>query len=56
MSAEDLDNLISYEQLEDIEDDFEDVELELREYRLCAASCDVPCATYQSGWREERLA
>ena len=32
MSAEDLDNPISYEQLEDLEDDFEQVELELREY------------------------
>lgn len=30
MSAADLDNPISYHQLEDIEDDFEDVELELR--------------------------
>jgi hypothetical protein len=31
MSAEQLDNPISYEQLEDLEDDFEEVELELRE-------------------------
>lgn len=29
MSAEQLDNPVAYEQLEDLEDDFEDVELEL---------------------------
>ncbi len=30
MSAKDLDISVSYEQLEDLEEDFEDVELELR--------------------------
>lgn len=30
MSAENLDTPISYEQLEDLEDDFEEVETELR--------------------------
>lgn len=32
MSAELLDTPISYEQLDDIEDDFEEVELELRKF------------------------
>jgi hypothetical protein len=35
MSAENIDNPISYEQLEDLEDDFEQVELELRKFYLC---------------------
>ena len=32
MSAEDLDNSVAYEQLDDLEDDFEEVELELRKF------------------------
>lgn len=38
MSAENIDNPISYEQLEDLEDDFEQVELELRKFYLCYCS------------------
>lgn len=34
MSAENIDNPISYEILEDLEDDFEEVELELRKSPL----------------------
>lgn len=38
MTAEMLDTPISYEQLEDLEDDFEEVELELRKSSLSPRS------------------
>lgn len=41
MSAENIDNPISYEQLEDLEDDFEQVELELRKLCLCYHSAQT---------------
>jgi hypothetical protein len=41
MSAENIDNPVSYEQLEDLEDDFEEVELELRKFLSL-----VPTQTY----------
>lgn len=42
MSAENIDNPISYEQLEDLEDDFEQVELELRKFYLYHSSQTYP--------------
>lgn len=41
MSAENIDNPISYEILEDLEDDFEEVELELRK-SLRTSICHTP--------------
>lgn len=49
MSAENIDNPISYEQLEDLEDDFEQVELELRKFYLYHSTQTCPLLFVSSG-------